>query len=153
MSPSNENTSPETENNLVTVEGEAASLTQKIQMGRHSGLSDEPKELGGQDKGPTPYDLLMASLGSCTSMTLFLYAQRKGWGLKKVTVHLSHGKIHAEDCRDCESESGKIEEIQRKIHLDGNLDEKQRSRLIEIADRCPVHRTLSGEIKIRTKEI
>jgi putative redox protein len=124
-------------------------LAQQIVSGEHRWRADEPTP-SGTDTGPTPYDLLLASLGACTSMTLRLYAQRKGMDLQRITVRLQHYRIHAEDCRDCETKSGILDRIDREIELSGNLDEAQRQRLLEIAERCPVHRTLKSEINIRT---
>ena len=112
-------------------------------------MADEPAP-GGDDTGPTPYDLLLAALGACTAMTLRLYAQRKQWPLADVTVSLRHSRIHAEDCANCETRAGLLDRIERVIRLDGNLDDDQRERLLEIADRCPVHRTLQSEIVIDT---
>ncbi|RMG47197.1 MAG: alpha/beta fold hydrolase [Acidobacteria bacterium] len=123
---------------------------QEIRAGRHVLRADEPERVGGGDTGPSPYDLLLAALGACTSMTLRMYAARKGWPLARVSVRLDHRRIHAEDCADCETEKGRVDEIRRRIRLEGTLDAGQRRRLLEIADRCPVHRTLEGEVKIRT---
>lgn len=114
-------------------------------------LADEPESVGGTNLGPTPYDLLTASLGACTSMTLRMYADRKHWPLESVTVDLKYRKIHAEDCAQCETEEGKIDHIEREITLEGVLDDDQRKRLLEIADRCPVHRTLHSEIHIESR--
>lgn len=125
-------------------------LGQNILAGHHRLRADEPLGLGGEDTGPNPYELLLASLGACTSMTLRMYANRKQWPLTEVEVVLAHEKIHAQDCHDCETSNGRIDQITRKITLKGDLTEAQRSRLMEIADRCPVHRTLEGEIKIRS---
>lgn len=113
-------------------------------------VADEPERVGGTNLGPTPYDLLTASLGACTSMTLRMYADRKEWPLDSVTVHLRYRKIHARDCEKCETDEGKIDHIEREITLEGALDHSQRERLLEIADRCPVHRTLHGEIHVDT---
>src|SRR5215472_14259885 len=124
-------------------------LAQEIVSGRHHWRADEPQGIG-SDTGPSPYELLLASLGACTSMTLRLYAQRKGIDLRRITVRLQHYRIHAEDCQDCETKSGFLDHIDREIELTGNLDEAQRRRLLEIAERCPVHRTLKSEINIRT---
>ena len=124
-------------------------LVQEIVSGKHRWRADEPAP-SGTDTGPSPYDLLLASLGACTSMTLRLYAQHKGMDLQSITVRLQHYRIHAEDCRDCETKSGFLDRIDREIELSGNLDESQRQRLLEIAERCPVHRTLKSEINIRT---
>jgi putative redox protein len=124
-------------------------LAQEIVSGRHRFRADEPIPFG-TDSGPSPYELLLASLGSCTSMTLRMYAERKGIDLQRITIRLQHYRIHAEDCRDCETKEGFLDQIDREIHLTGNLDETQKDRLLEIADRCPVHRTLKSEINIRT---
>lgn len=134
---------------VVVKSGEG--LKTAIEIGPHRLSADEPKELGGDDTGTTPYGLLLASLGACTSITLRMYARTKGWPLEGVTVRLRHQKIHAEDCRDCETKEGKIDEIEREIELSGPLDTAQRERLLDIADKCPVHRTLTSEIRIRTR--
>jgi putative redox protein len=134
----------------VTVRGRAGSLAQDISVGSHHMQADEPISAGGTDSGPTPYDLLLAGLGACTSMTLEVYARRKSWPLESVTVHLRHSKIYAEDCADCETKQGMIDRIDREIELTGPLDMEQKAKLMEIADKCPVHRTLSREINIRT---
>jgi putative redox protein len=123
-------------------------LAQEIRVGRHLLPADEPVEAGGTDTGPNPYDLLLAALGACTSMTLRLYADRKAWPLEQVSVRLHHDKIHAADCAECETREGKIDRIVRVIDLKGPLDEAQRRRLLEIAEKCPVHRTLHSEISI-----
>jgi len=122
-----------------------------VRAGRHTLVADEPRSVGGTNAGPSPYDLLSASLATCTSMTLHMYAAHKKLDLESVTVRVKHGKIHAQDCKDCESDSGRIDEFQRSISLQGGLSEEQRQRVLEIADRCPVHRTLEGEIKVRSK--
>ena len=135
----------------VVVRGSAAGFAQEIVVGAHRLAADEPTSVGGTDTGPNPYDLLLASLGSCTSMTVALYARRKGWALEGVTVRLRHSRIHAADCADCETREGMIDRIERDIELAGALTDEQRARLLEIADRCPVHRTLVSEIDIRTR--
>ena len=122
----------------------------EVQSGDHSLLADEPLSVGGGNAGPSPYDLLSAALATCTSMTLKMYASHKKIDLKSATVRVRHGKIHAEDCVDCESNSGKVDAFQRELILDGNLSDEQRQRMLEIADRCPVHKTLHGETKVRT---
>ena len=112
-------------------------------------LSDEPAALGGEGAGPDPYVLLLAALGSCISMTVTMYARRKGWPLERVRVRLRQGRVHAKDCADCESTSdGYIHRIERAVELEGALDEEQRARLQDIAGRCPVHRTLTSEIVV-----
>lgn len=125
---------------------------QLVQAGTHRIFSDEPTSMGGLDSGLSPYDLLLASLGACTAMTVRLYAERKALPLDRVSVHLTHAKIHAEDCENCETKEGKIDRIDRAITFEGALDDGQRQRLMEIADKCPVHRTLTSEIDIRTVE-
>lgn len=124
--------------------------TTEIVSGKHQLIADEPIEVGGNDFGPGPYDFLLAALGSCTSMTLRMYADRKKIPLEEIVVHLDHKKIHAKDCMDCESESGKIDVIERAIELHGELNDEQRNALLEIADKCPVHRTIHSEIKVRS---
>lgn len=136
---------------LVVRETGIGRFQQELRVGSHRLIADEPASVGGDDTGPTPYDYLLAALGSCTSMTLRMYADRKGWPLDGVEVRLRHEKIHAEDCADCETGKGRIDEIEREITVVGELDEEQRKRLLEIADRCPVHRTLQGEIKVRSR--
>jgi len=125
---------------------------QEVTVGAHRFLADEPREAGGLDSGPGPYDLLLAGLGACTAMTLRLYAERKALPLERVTVRLNHSRIHAADCADCETKEGMLDRIDRAITLRGTLDAEQRRRLLEIADKCPVHRTLTSEIDIRTVE-
>ena len=132
----------------VVVSSESG-LAQEIVSGKHRWRADEPAPFGA-DAGPSPYDLLLSSLGACTSMTLRLYAQRKGMDLQRITVRLQHSRIHAEDCQDCETKKGSLDRIDREIELSGNLDEAQKQRLLEIAEHCPVHRTLKSEISIRT---
>jgi putative redox protein len=126
-------------------------LTQDVVIGRHRLTADEPLGAGGSDLGPNPYDMLLAALGACTSMTLRLYADHKKWPLERVAVRLSHEKIHAADCADCETRDGKIDRIEREIDLSGPLDDAQRQRLLEIAEKCPVHRTLHSEIKVASR--
>jgi putative redox protein len=137
---------------VVTVsEAGTGRLAQDIVAGPHRLRADEPAALGGEDSGPSPYDLLLAALGACTSMTLRLYAAQKRWPLERVTVRLRHDKVHAADCAECETREGRIDRIEREIALEGALDETQRARLLEIANRCPVHRTLRSEVWIPTR--
>ena len=134
---------------VVVSENGEGPYGQRITAGRHVLNADEPAPVG-QDTGPTPYDLLLAGLGACTSMTLRMYASRKQWPLESVTVTLRHSRIYAEDCADCATESGQLDRIDRVIRLEGALDAAQRRRLLEIADRCPVHRTLHSEVEVCT---
>jgi uncharacterized OsmC-like protein len=131
---------------VVVTTGEG--LRTEVSAGGHALVADEPESLGGTDEGPNPYDYLLAALGGCTAMTLRMYADRKGWPLESVTVRLSQDRIHAKDCEECETEEGRIDRIRREIELGGPLEEKQRRRLVEIADMCPVHRTLKAEVLV-----
>ena len=124
-------------------------LKQEVTAGAHKFYADEPSEAGGSDSGPDPYSLLLAALGACTSMTLQLYARRKGWPLEKVEVSLRHSRIHAVDCQECETKEGKIGRIERYIALTGPLTDEQKERLLEIAQRCPVHKTITSELLIK----
>ena len=124
---------------------------QRVRVGPHALIADEPASFGGDDLGPSPYDFLLVALGTCTSMTLRMYAERKGIPLKDVQVQLSHGKIHARDCQSCDTQTGKIDRIERQLTLNGNLTREQRQRLVEIADVCPVHRTLHSEVLVETE--
>ena len=137
----------------VVVRGSAAGFAQQIIAGSHRLAGDEPTSAGGTDTGPSPYDFLLTALGTCTSITLGIYARRKQWPLEEVTVHLRHSKIHAADCAECETKEGKLDRIERDIHLTGPLTAEQKTRLIEIANKCPVHRTLTSEINIRTRAV
>ena len=134
----------------VVVRGGGQGFAQEITVGPHRLAADEPAAAGGGDTGPDPYGLLLASLGSCTSMTIGLYARRKQWPLEGVTVRLRHSRIHAADCSECETREGMIDRIEVDLELAGPLTDAQRARLLEIAGRCPVHRTLTSEIDIRT---
>jgi uncharacterized OsmC-like protein len=128
----------------VVVHGSTTGLAQEITIGPHHLTADEPAR-------PTPYDLLLAALGSCTSMTLGMYARRNAWPLEAVTVRLRHSRIHAEDCAECETKAGMLNRIESDIQLTGTLTAEQRAKLLEIASKCPVHRTLVSEINIQTR--
>jgi len=136
---------------IVTVHGSAAGFAQEIVVGRHRLTGDEAASVGGTDTGPNPYGFLLAALGSCTSMTVAMYARRKGWPLETVTVRLRHSRIHAADREECETSEGLLDQIDRRVEFTGALSEEQRLRLLEIANRCPVHRTLTSEIRIQTR--
>ena len=125
---------------------------QSVVAGKHRYLADEPISAGGNGNGPSPYEYLLAALGACTSMTIRMYAELKKIPLRRVSVHLTHDKIHAVDCENCETKEGKIDRIDRAIMLEGDLSAEQRAKLMEIADKCPVHRTLHSEVDVRTKE-
>jgi uncharacterized OsmC-like protein len=137
----------------VVVRGSGAGFAQEIHAGRHRIVADEPASAGGTDTGPSPYDLLLAALGACTSITVAMYARRKAWPLDEVEVHLRHSKIHAIDCAECETKEGMLDRIERDIHFTGPLTDEQRSKLMEIANKCPVHRTLTSEIEIKTRAV
>ena len=141
---------PEPRKVVVRETGRGA-FQQELVVGPHRLFADEPESFGGTDTGLSPYDFLLAGLGACTSMTMRMYAKRKQWPLDRVTVTLSHDKIHAIDCLECETREGKIDHIDREIEISGMLDADQRKRLLEIADKCPVHRTLRSEIQIQTR--
>lgn len=135
----------------VIVRGHAGGFLQKITSGAHDFEADEPASVGGTDTAPTPYDYLLAALGACTSMTVGLYARRKKWPLQEVTVGLWHSRIHAKDCADCETEEGMLDRIEMDVELTGPLMPEQRAKLIEIASKCPVHRTLTSEINVKVR--
>jgi uncharacterized OsmC-like protein len=144
-------TEPQSREGWVVVQGGADGFAQTINASGHVLPADEPTEQGGTATGPTPYDLLLAALGACTSMTVSMYARRKQWPLQHVTVHLRHSRVHAEDCAQCEATAKKLDRIERELELRGPLTDDQRTRLLSIAERCPVHVTLTSEIDIRTR--
>ena len=136
---------------IKVVESGVGKFTQHLLDGRHRLLADEPVEVGGNDRGPGPYELLLMALGACTAMTVRLYVDRKNWPLSGISVRLSHERIHARDCADCETKEGMLDQIERVIELEGPLDAGQKAQILEIAEKCPVHRTLTSEIKIRSR--
>lgn len=138
---------------VVVSETRASKLQNVIAAGKHRLLADEPLDVGGMDSGPGPYDFLLGSLGACTSMTMRMYAERKSIPLERTTVTLKHSRVHAKDCEECETKDGMISRIERTIAMEGNLDAEQRKKLMEIADKCPVHRTLTSEIDIVTRAV
>ena len=133
----------------VIVRGNAAGFLQEVTSGKHHLRADEPVEVGGSDAAPGPYDYLLIALGVCTSMTVGLYARRKQIPLEDITVSLSHSRVHAKDCEECETKEGMLDRIETHIELTGSLTPEQRAKLMEIAEKCPVHRTLKSEINIR----
>ena len=135
----------------VVVRGSATGFSQEIVSGNHRLRADEPVSFGGTDAAPGPYDYLLIALGVCTSMTVGLYARRKQFPLENITVSLSHSRIHAQDCEECETKEGMLDRIDTQIELTGPLTDEQRAKLIEIAGKCPVHRTLKSEINIRLR--
>jgi uncharacterized OsmC-like protein len=135
----------------VIVRGSARSFRQEIVVGNHSLVADEPVSAGGSDAGPDPYDYLLTALGVCTSMTVGLFARRKQIPLENITVSLSHSRIYAKDCEECETEEGMLDRIDLELELTGPLSEEQHAKLTEVAGKCPVHRTLTSEINIRLR--
>ena len=135
----------------VVVEEEGARYAQRVRAGKHAFVADEPEEKGGADRGPNPYDLLLSALGACTTITVRMYADLKKIPLRRVSVKLRHEKIPAAECPDCETKEGKVDVIEQEVTLDGDLSAEQRARLMQIAGRCPVHRTLLSEVKITSR--
>jgi uncharacterized OsmC-like protein len=135
----------------VVVRGNASGFLQEVVSGAHHLQADEPVSAGGSDAAPGPYDYLLVGLGVCTSMTVGLYARRKQWPLENITVSLRHSRIHAKDCEECETKEGMLDRIETEIELTGSLSSEQRAKLMEIAAKCPVHRTLKSEINIRLR--
>jgi uncharacterized OsmC-like protein len=146
MAAQSDNTTPQ-----IVVRGDAENFEQEITAGKHGLVADEPVSAGGGDAGPDPYDYLLASLGVCTSMTVGLYARRKQFPLENITVSLRHSRIYAQDCEECETKEGMLDRIDVEIDLTGPLTAEQRAKLMEIAAKCPIHRTLTSEINIRLR--
>lgn len=136
---------------MVTVTNLNDRYTHQVETRTHVIVADEPADVGGDDRGMTPYELLLASLGACTAITVRMYAGRKNWPLKGVRVDLELSRIHAKDCLDCDQDKGVIDVIEKRLGLDGPLSDEQRKRLSEIAERCPVNRTLAAGAKVRLK--
>ena len=135
----------------IVVRGGAKNFQQEVTAGKHDFVADEPVNVGGEDGGPDPYDYLLASLGVCTSMTVGFYARRNKWPLENVTVSLWHSRIHAMDCEECQTRDGMLDRIDVEVELTGPLSAEQHAKLMEIAAKCPVHRTLTSEINIRLR--
>jgi uncharacterized OsmC-like protein len=135
----------------VIVRGDARSFKQEVVVGKHRLIADEPVSAGGSDAGPDPYDYLLTALGVCTSMTVGLYARRKQMPLENIMVSLRHSRIYARDCEDCEAKEGMLDRIEVEVDLTGTLSAEQHDKLMEIAAKCPVHRTLTSEINIRLR--
>jgi len=153
LSDSNDNSSPAVPAGALRVQEIDGKFAQAVDSDTHHWIADEPRAVGGSNAGPDPYEHLLAALGTCTSMTVRMYAERKKWPLEKVTVQLEHNREHGEDCAACDEEYPQIDVINRQITLEGQLDEQQRKRLLEIADRCPVHRTLHNKLLVKTVEV
>ena len=136
---------------VIVRESGAGRYAEDIFIANHVLRADEPVAVGGTDTGPTPHDMLLAALGACTAVTLRMYAERKKWPLGRIEVRLRHERVHAEDCQTCETKEGKIDRIERDIAIEGPLDAEQKARLLEIAGKCPVHRTLTSEVWIETR--
>jgi putative redox protein len=137
------------EGTVIVTETSSGGFMRQISAGHHQLMADEPPPVG-DDTGPTPYDLVLAGLGACTSMTVRMYADRKRWPLDEIRVTVRHSRIHAKDCADCETRNGYIDQIDCDVELTGDLDDAQRQRLLYIAERCPVHQTLTSEVRITT---
>jgi uncharacterized OsmC-like protein len=135
----------------VSVESASPDFLTNISVGQHKLQADEPVSAGGQDAATSPYELLLAALGACKVITMQMYAKRKRWPLQGVQLSLSHGKVHAEDCANCESAASLIDQIDVAIKLQGDLSAQQRQTLLAIAEKCPVHRTLTSQVLIRTR--
>lgn len=143
---------PARHHGVVVTESQARPYGQRIMAGGHQLTADEPAAVGGADSGPSPYDLLLAGLGACTAITVRMYAERKSWPLRRTTVRLRHRRMHARDCEGCETRTGFLDHVEREMQFDGDLTDEQRARLLDIAERCPVHRTLHSEVLVSTAE-
>ena len=135
---------------LASLDADDGFSTQ-MKVGSHYMIADEPTSFGGNNFGPSPYEYVSAGLSACTAMTIQMYAKRKNWHVENVEVHTSYGKTHAKDCNDCENTNAKIDVFNREIKLRGDLDDKQIKRLLQIADKCPVHKTLHATVQVITK--
>jgi putative redox protein len=144
-------TQTDTEPPHIVVRGGTADFRQEITAGKHHLIADEPENVGGGDAGPDPYDYLLAALGVCTSMTVGFYARRNKWPLEEITVSLWHSRIHAKDCEECQTKQGMLDRIDVEVELNGTLTPDQHAKLMEVAAKCPVHRTLTSEINIRLR--
>jgi len=144
-------TLPGQEPRRVEVSGPVTGFRTEVEVGGHRLLVDEPVAVGGTEAGPTPYEMLLAALGACTAMTLRLYADRKKWPLRRARVSLQHRKVHVQDCAECDQKPARMDVVDRVITLEGDLTDEQRARLLEIAERCPVHQTLQGNIQVNTR--
>ena len=142
---------PSQEPRNVVVSGPATGFRTEVEVGGHRFVVDEPVAVGGTGAGPTPYEMLLAGLGACTAMTLRLYADRRKWPLERARVSLQHRKVHAQDCADCDRKPTKMDVVDRVITLEGALTDEQRAKLMEIAERCPVHQTLQAKIQVNTR--
>lgn len=142
---------PNQEPRSVVVSGPATGFRTDVEVGGHRLVVDEPIAVGGADQGPTPYEMLLAGLGACTAMTLRIYADRRKWPLERARISLLHRKVHAQDCVDCVTQPARMDVVDRIITLDGALTEEQRAKLLEIAERCPVHQTLQTKIQVNTR--
>jgi putative redox protein len=142
---------PNQEPRAVEVVGPVTGFRTEVDVGGHHLVVDEPIPVGGTDAGPSPYEMLLAGLGACTAMTLRLYADRRKWPLERVRVSLRHRKVHAQDCVDCETKPAKMDVVDRVLVLEGALTDEQRTKLLEIAERCPVDQTLQSKIQVNTR--
>ncbi|MDO6807857.1 bifunctional alpha/beta hydrolase/OsmC family protein [Zobellia galactanivorans] len=144
---------PKTKHQVVASLDHDDGFSTQMKVGNHFLTADEPVDVGGNDFGPSPYELVSAGLSACTAMTIQMYAKRKAWVIDNIEVHTSHNRSHVADCKDCESDGSKIDTFEREIKLTGPLDEKQKKRILQIADKCPVHKTLHSQIQVITKLI